>query len=365
MTIRRVQKETAGGQQDSARVKVHVTIRVEKVDFDPGSESMRVSGPCVVENAHIKLGAFHTLDLVLNKSFTLSKGFWDSVALDRVDEATNPERHADAAAVIMSESSASVCLISGGMTHLRCKVEGSIPRKHKAAVSSHEKAVNKFYDKVIDAMVRHIPFETVKAIIIASSGFTKDQFIEYLQAEALRKELRTVLDNKGKLLPVHTSSGHLHALKEVLASEGVASKLADTKAAGEVRALNSFYDMLKNDPDRAFYGWQHVALAHERQAIGTLLLVDDLFRAADIRTRKKYVGLVEAVKEQGAVAHIFSSLHPSGEQLLQLGGIAAILRFPLPELEELEEGENQHHADDGDGDGDGDHHQEDEEDDEQ
>eukprot|EP00026_Physarum_polycephalum_P002770 Phypoly_transcript_02778.p1 GENE.Phypoly_transcript_02778~~Phypoly_transcript_02778.p1 ORF type:complete len:294 (+),score=58.35 Phypoly_transcript_02778:900-1781(+) len=232
-TFRRITKETAGGQNnESERVKIHVTIQVAKVDFDPGSETMRVSGPCVVENQHIKLGAFHTLDLQLNKNFTITKQLWDSIALDRVDEATNPERHADAAAVVMNEGVASVCLISGGMTHLRAKIEGSIPRKHKAAVNSHEKAVNRFYENVMNAMVRHIPFETVKAVIIASPGFIKDQFMEYLLAEALRKDVRVVLENKLKFMLVHTSSGHLHALKEVLASEAVASKLADTKAAG-------------------------------------------------------------------------------------------------------------------------------------
>jgi len=230
-----------------------------------------------------------------------------------------------------------VCLISGGMTHLRAKIEGSIPRKHKAAVNSHDKAVQRFYENVLNAMVRHIPFDTVKAVIIASPGFIKDQYMEYVLAEALRKDIRMVLENKLKFMLVHTSSGHLHALKEVLMSEGVASKLADTKAAGEVRALNSFYDMLKSDPDRAFYGWKHVAAAHERQALGTLLLVDDLFRSADITTRTTYVNLVDDVKAKGVTIHIFSSLHPSGEQLLQLGGVAAILRFPLPDLEDLEE----------------------------
>lgn len=34
--------------------------------------------------------------------------------------------------------------------------------------------------------------------------------------------------------------------------------------------------------------------------------------------------------------NIFSGMHASGEQLNQLTGIAAILRFPLPELEEQE-----------------------------
>lgn len=33
---------------------------------------------------------------------------------------------------------------------------------------------------------------------------------------------------------------------------------------------------------------------------------------------------------------IFSAMHVSGEQLNQLGGIAAVLRFPLPDLEDME-----------------------------
>lgn len=38
----------------------------------------------------------------------------------------------------------------------------------------------------------------------------------------------------------------------------------------------------------------------------------------------------------GGDVKIFSSLHISGEQLEQLTGIAAILRFPMPELEDDE-----------------------------
>uniref|UniRef100_A0A674NGT6 Pelota mRNA surveillance and ribosome rescue factor n=1 Tax=Takifugu rubripes TaxID=31033 RepID=A0A674NGT6_TAKRU len=34
---------------------------------------------------------------------------------------------------------------------------------------------------------------------------------------------------------------------------------------------------------------------------------------------------------------IFSSLHVSGEQLTQLSGVAAILRFPIPDLSEPED----------------------------
>ena len=61
--------------------------------------------------------------------------------------------------------------------------------------------------------------------------------------------------------------------------------------------------------------------------------------------RKKYVRLVESAKENGCEVKIFSSMHVSGESLGQLSGIAAILRFPMPEIEEEEEEVNVHPED--------------------
>ena len=65
---------------------------------------------------------------------------------------------------------------------------------------------------------------------------------------------------------------------EVLEDSNVASRLADTKAAGETKALQQFMHMMGNDPDRAYYGIKHVERANESQAIETLLVSDSLFR---------------------------------------------------------------------------------------
>ncbi|CAK9162273.1 unnamed protein product [Ilex paraguariensis] len=66
------------------------------------------------------------------------------------------------------------------------------------------------------------------------------------------------------------------------------------------------------------------------------MLLDNENMSADIERRKKYVNLVNSVKDSGGTVHIFSTMHVSGEQLAQLTGIAAILRFPLPDLEDIE-----------------------------
>uniref|UniRef100_A0A672KCE3 Protein pelota homolog n=1 Tax=Sinocyclocheilus grahami TaxID=75366 RepID=A0A672KCE3_SINGR len=57
----------------------------------------------------------------------------------------------------------------------------------------------------------------------------------------------------------------------------------------------------------------------------------------DIATRSRYVRLVDNVKENGGNVRIFSSLHVSGEQLNQLSGVVAVLRFPIADMSEAEE----------------------------
>lgn len=124
------------------------------------------------------------------------------------------------------------------------------------------------------------------------------------------------MENRSKFVLIHCSSGHKHALTEVMQDPAVQAKLADTKAAREVQALDKFYEMMNNDPDRAFYGFDHVVKANDRGAIGTLMVTDELFRSADIATRKKYVSLVEQVRAQNGTVFVFSSMHPSGERKL-------------------------------------------------
>jgi protein pelota len=118
--------------------------------------------------------------------------------------------------------------------------------------------------------------------------------------------------------------------------------VSDTKAAAEVAVLSTFLSLMASQPDRVTYGYGHVMAALEQGAMDKLLLSDNLFRARSVAKRRQYVGLVEAARAAGAAVHVFSSLHVSGEQLARLGGVAAVLRFPLPlEMEEEEEEEEE------------------------
>jgi stalled ribosome rescue protein Dom34 len=67
----------------------------------------------------------------------------------------------------------------------------------------------------------------------------------------------------------------------------------------QVRALERFYNTLSIDQDRAAYGFREVFYANQNLAIDELLVTDKLFKSAAVEERKKYVNLVESVKENG------------------------------------------------------------------
>lgn len=90
--------------------------------------------------------------------------------------------------------------------------------------------------------------------------------------------MKQLIENKPKFVRIHCSSGHKHSLQEVLQDSSIQGQLTDTKYAQESEALDKFFKMLNENPDKAFYGWDHVKKAEDRGAIGTLLVSDELFR---------------------------------------------------------------------------------------
>ncbi|KAM5561851.1 hypothetical protein ABKV19_022442 [Rosa sericea] len=236
VTVRKVLREGASGGRDAERVKLKLEIKVEEVaDYDKVGNVLRIRGKNILENEHVKIGAYHTLELEPHRPFVLKKDVWDSLALHELNQACDPAASADLAVVIMQEGLAHILLVGRSMTITRSRIETSIPRKHGPSVAGYEKALSKFFENVLQAFLKNVDFSVVRCAVIASPGFTKDQFHRHLLLEAERKQLRPIIENKSRILLVHTTSGYKHSLREVLDAPNVMNMIKDTKAAQEVQ----------------------------------------------------------------------------------------------------------------------------------
>lgn len=112
--------------------------------------------------------------------------------------------------------------------------------------------MDNFYSAVYQAILRLIPFQSLKAIVIASPGFTKDsvrtkstyvaraypQVYDYIFQQATLTSNKPLLASRSKWVKVHSNTPHVHSLVEALRAPEVAKMLQGAKFAREGLGLD-------------------------------------------------------------------------------------------------------------------------------
>lgn len=179
-TFRKIQTQSATGSVDSQRIKMQMEVAVESVRYDCEANVLCVKGRNCTECEHVKLGAYHTVDLELHRKFRLAKAYWDVIAMDRLSEATDIERRAEIGAIVLHEGLAHVCLVTSTSSATRQRIDVPMPKKRKGATSQHDKALARFYELVAQAAEKYLNLDTLKCVLIASPAFVNEQLLEVL-----------------------------------------------------------------------------------------------------------------------------------------------------------------------------------------
>ncbi|KAM7194461.1 eRF1 domain 1 domain containing protein [Naviculisporaceae sp. PSN 640] len=340
-TSRKLTTKTATGSVESEKVAIDLRICVTSTLFDPAASSLRVTGQVVEENKYVAIGQHHTLELELNHRFSIIKPKgWDSVALDTLKEAINEDKSDALVAVVMQPGMANICLITDYQTILKQRVDGSVSSK-RAEAKEKASGYTGFYDKVLSTLLRTVDLTIPRPLLLASPGFCAQDFREYIKTEGQRTSDKMLMRIAREAVVVHSATGHVYALNQVLKSSEVQATVKGAKFSKETTLMDQFFERMRKDDGRAWYGPKPVEKAVKEGAVGrgggVLLINNSFFRSMDIATRKRFVGLVDRVKADGGEARVLSSDHESGQRLDSLGGIAAVLTYPIYDLDESDD----------------------------
>lgn len=335
-TTRKVKLESASGNVNVQVKKMVLTIEITKVEFEPNDHSIRFSGRNIVEHEDVKLGQFHTIEIGLHDSVTLDKDEWDFGCRERLRESCDARVKAEVAAVLMDQGTAAIYVLTNSLVKDCGRVHGNLAKNKQYGKADKSKI--KFFELILGAMRAQLKIANMKCILIGGPGDMKDQFYEWLFEAAIRKGITEITSRKKIFLKTTCSGINKSVLAEVLQDPAVAERMADTKAMGEVALMGKYFKMHNEDPLRACYGPSAVALAADFGAIDVLLISDGLFRSNVLKHRMFYSDMAQGVKDTNGTVCLVSDHGITGEQIKNLSGVAAILRFPVYELEELEPG---------------------------
>ena len=185
---------------------------------------------------------------------------------------------------------------------------------HNSAQRFHrlrEGAAKEFYKRIAEAANKEfLNKPEIKGILLGGPGPTKEEFREYLNNE-IKKKLLAVKDL------TYTDEQGLHHLVEI--SQDVLAKEAITQ---ERKLLQDFFEKLARSPERTAYGLDEVNKALDYGAVEKLLISEEVDETV-------MEDLEEKAQKSNVEVFIISVDTQEGQQLRDLTGIAAILRFAI------------------------------------
>ena len=334
--FRKVQHESGGGKVSSTKKKLIITIKIEEIEYCQEDDIIRIKGKNTSENEYISIGQFQTAEISKGSFFTLFKYYWDDIHIETLKNATDKTITSDVAAIIMEEGIAHLYFINNNQTVLHGKINQSIPKKRNGS-TQYNKSKKNFFTKILNNLVKEINFENCKCVIIASPGFTKDEFGNFMTDEINNnlKVYQTIKNNLSKIIYCHSSSGYKQSLEEILSKPEIKKLIKDTKCIEENTIMEKFNEILGTEMDKAFFGLKSFEIAYSNNAINTVILTDNFLRKISPTTRKKLSLNLKNLKNKGIQVFKFSSQHVTGEKVDAFGGIIGILNYVVPEISEL------------------------------
>ncbi|HUY00745.1 MAG TPA: mRNA surveillance protein pelota [Candidatus Deferrimicrobium sp.] len=321
-TFRRIRQKNETARPDSGeKVKMYLGVQVIGAEFHPFTNRLRIRG-IIIKGPEdlISLNAHHTINLEISTKFLLKKDTWSKFHLIRLHDATSDSKTQLVLITVLDEREATIGLVSNIGINIIMHLQENIPGKH-FKVSYHDQSVHDFFQKISTVLIENCKTYNIQAIIVAGPGFTKEHFVKYLNQREL--------DIKVPIITENASSADKSGVFEVIKRGATAKVLGSLRIKMESELMEEVLLRLgKNQKDVA-YGFMEIKNLSLGNAIDKLLLTDIFLREQSVEKRKDLDDVIRNIEYNQGKVFILSTLHPSGEQLSALGGIAALLRFPV------------------------------------
>jgi protein pelota len=311
-TTRRIQRDEeelrdTGGEREH----MWVAIEVDDVEFAKFANRLRVGGQIVDCSREDQLDFHHTLNVEPNTEVDIEKR-WKPDQADRLTDAVEATENPDVAIATVEEGEAHVHTVAQYGTESRATITGTTGK------GEYARPREELFGELADVLRR----QDVDAYILAGPGFTKQDALAYIEDEA-----PTVAEN---LSMVDTSAVGDRGVHEVLKRGAVEEVQAETRIAEEADLIDELTARIA-DGAKVAYGPDQVAEAAEFGAIETLLVLDMELR--EERSASEWDVDVDEIltttEQKGGEIVVFSGEFDPGQQLANLGGIAALLRYRI------------------------------------
>jgi protein pelota len=311
MTYRAIDSISDKIRPDKVEKKlVRLGVNVETVEFHKFSNRLRIKGTILSD---IDTGAYHTLNIEPYTELSIIK-HWKPDQIERIRDAIEAAKRPEVEIVTIEEGEAAI-------GYLRQYGIEEVSRVRQTSSGKREgiDARSEFFAEV----ARQLKYaDKVQTFVIAGPGFIKDDFVKFLKNSNPEIADKVVVEDISSI----GSSG----FQEVLRRGAIQRVAEETRITREAQLIEALLAGIAKG-GKVAYGYDEVKKAVDYGAVETLMIADEVLRGFREKGNVHVEKLMREVEHSRGKVIIFSTEFEPGQRLEKLSGIAAILRFPIPE----------------------------------
>lgn len=305
--------------KEGKRVSVFLGVKVQNVVWDRSLNRLRVHGiVCVAPEKVSVKGFHHTINVTLDKPVTIVKSKWLKHHIDRLNRASRAKA---APIIVVSIDDEEYCVAVLRQYGVNVEVGERTRLPGKLEAEKRTKALREFFNRASTAL-RDVWTRVHGPIVVLGPGFTKGKFVKHIR-RATSDVSRDIIDVKS------VNSSGVAGINEALRSGVLTKALRHVRIVEESNVVEEVLKRLGKGTLDVTYGLNDVERASVFGAVEKLLLADVVLREAVDEKRLALEGLMKEVEGKRGEVMVISAEHEAGTKLLALGGVAALLRFPL------------------------------------
>ncbi|MFA5745258.1 MAG: mRNA surveillance protein pelota [archaeon] len=302
-------RRTRGNEADSesTRKPVFVSLAVEKFDFSVELNSLRFTGKIVDSKPQelAPIGEHHTLEIQLNKNYTIVKPQFYQHQLDLLHN-NNSAFSVSVLLIALDDERASIFELTNIGTNDVATIDSG---KHGKRYSG-DFDFQEYFTQVFSVVSK---FDC--QIIIAGPGATKTKLSEYIKQRQKEKNI----------LEINIQNTEKSSISELFTKAEVSRFFENSIVYKEQKVFEQFLENLGKDNKKVSYGLIEVSKSVDMGACETILISESLWKS-DV---DKIQELIKRADKQKVKVHIVDDTHEVSKSLKSFSGIIAVLRYPL------------------------------------
>ena len=289
------------------RKKVFLKLEIEKTEYVPENNSLRLLGVIREGPDDVPLGSYHSFNLEVNDIMNIQKSSWSNYQIKRLKDSTIQRKKS--LLVVFDREEAILGVLSSKGFQKITELKGDVQKK-----VDNSTGTGTFFKEIAKNIQEYGERLKTERTVLGSPAFWKEYVLKELPEEIKKKTLTCTVSGVSET-----------AIKELLKSPELGKTLDDDRSASEEKNLEELMKSISEE--KAFYG---IKEATDKINIGAAakVLVSEKFlkNARDEGTYKEIDNLLRLAESTNAEVLIITQKEPL-TKIEGLGGIAGILRW--------------------------------------